>query len=74
MRFRHSKYAANMGSEESAAQGEFAVRHAIRQLGLPADAFPVDVHLRYQVRLTPLPGEPPADPMLPMQPHPIASY
>ena len=29
-RYRHSKYAAVMGTEESAAQREFAVRHAIR--------------------------------------------
>ena len=73
-RFRHAKYAANMGGEESAAQREFAARHVIRQLGLPAEAFPVDVQLRYQVRLTPPPGEPPADPMTPTQPHPIESY
>jgi hypothetical protein len=74
LRFRHSKYAANMAGDESGAQREFAVRHAIRQLGLTADAFPVDVHLRYQVRVTPPPGEPPADPMLPTQPLHLASY
>ena len=29
---------------------EFAARHVVRQLDLPAEAFPVDVHLLYQVR------------------------
>lgn len=67
-RFRHSKYAANLGFQELSIDRTIAARHAVRKLGIPADAFPVDINLMYQLKVTPLPGGPPADPMTPPQP------
>lgn len=64
-RVRHSKYASNAAGENNKAIREYAVRHALRQLKLPADAFPVTVHLYYQVTETPPLGGPPRDPMKP---------
>ena len=61
-RVRHSKFASNCGVADNVAIREFAVRHAIRQLAIPAEAFPVEAELLYQVRETPPPGEPPARP------------
>jgi hypothetical protein len=73
-RVRHSKFAANMAVEECATNREFAARHVVRRLGLPASAFPVVAQLLYQVRLSPPPGGPPPDPMTPTRPHIIATY
>lgn len=72
-RFRHSKYAANLAVDAFEEAREFAARHVIRQLNMPADAFPVDVQLVYQVRPTQRPGEP-VDLMTPTQRAPIATY
>jgi len=52
-RFRYSKYTANMISEEFVTPRKFAMRHAVRQMKLPADAFPVNIHLYYVVRPAP---------------------
>ncbi len=66
LHYRHSKYAANYAlKEEFAAHREFGARHVIRQLGLTADAFPVDVQFIYQLRPCPPPGGPLPDPMSP---------
>lgn len=73
-RVRHSKFAANCGVAHNVAMREFAVRHAIRQLKIPADAFPVDAELIYQIRETPPPGEPARDPMKPPVPQTIQAY
>lgn len=73
-RFRHSKFAANLSVPELQLQREYTARHVVRRLGMPDEAFPVDVHLLYQVRLTPPPGGPPADPMTPAQPYVIGTY
>ncbi len=73
-RVRHSKYAANCGMAQSGAMREFAVRHAIRQLAIPADAFPVEAEILYQIRETPAPGEPPRDPMKPPVPQTLQTY
>ena len=73
-RVRHSKYASNCGVETNVAIREFAVRHAIRQLAIPAESFPVEAELLYQVRETPPPGSPPADPMKPPVPLTLQTY
>ena len=52
-RVRHSKYASNCGLERNVAVREYAVHHAIRQLGIPSDAFPVTAELYYMVTQTP---------------------
>ena len=67
-RVRHSKFASNCGVASNVVIREFAVRHAIRQLAIPADAYPVEAELLYQVRETAPPGQPPADPMKPPVP------
>jgi hypothetical protein len=64
-RFRHSKYAANLNDSFATVERELAARYVVRQLGIPESAFPVDVNLIYQLRVTPPPGGPPADPMAP---------
>jgi hypothetical protein len=73
-RVRHSKFASNCGMAPNVVVREFAVRHAIRQLAIPADAFPVEAELLYQVRETPPPGSPPADPMKPPVPQTLQTY
>ena len=72
-RFRHSKYAANLSADDYVFPREFAARHVVRQLHLPADAYPVEVQLVYQVRPTPPPGHP-VDLMTPTQRSPFATY
>jgi hypothetical protein len=68
-RFRHSKYAASLSSDDLAVPRQFAAHHVLRRLKLPADVYPVSVHLFYKVRLTPPPGNPSAvDPMSPTKP------
>jgi hypothetical protein len=57
--FRHAKFAANLGLPDSNAHREFAARHVLRSLDLPAEAFPVKVQLYYKVWPTPEPGTPP---------------
>ena len=42
---------------------EFSAHHAVRQLGLSADVFPVAVNLYYQARPAPPPGTSSYDPM-----------
>lgn len=63
--FRYSKYTANLSIPEFDLGRKFASRHVVRQLALPAESYPVEVHLLYRVRRTPPPGGPPADPMTP---------
>jgi hypothetical protein len=72
-RFRHSKYAANLAVESFDEPRKFAARHAIRQLNLPTDAFPVEVQLVYQIRPTQPPGQP-ADLMTPTRRSPFATF
>jgi hypothetical protein len=62
-RYRQPKFTANMSDQEFRAQREFAARHAIRQLGLTADVFPVMVNLYYQLKPAPPPGTSAYDPM-----------
>ncbi|WP_435009634.1 hypothetical protein P12x_000891 [Tundrisphaera lichenicola] len=73
-RVRHSKFTSNCGVASNVLARELAVRHAIRQLAIPADAFPVEAELFYQVIETPAPGEPPRDPMKPPVPQTLQTY
>jgi hypothetical protein len=73
-RFRYSKYAANLVSEEFAVPRQFAAHHVLRCLKLPASVYPVSVHLMYQLRPTPPPGTTAgADPMKPTKPYVIGT-
>ncbi len=73
LKVRHSKYAANMHGDALPMAREFAARHAVRTLGLPEHAFPVDVNMLYQVTPTPPPGTP-LDPMTPTVPMVLGTY
>ncbi len=73
-RVRHSKFTSNCGTVTNVAHRQFAVRHAIRQLKIPADAFPVEAELLYQVQETPPLGAPPRDPMKPPVPQSLQMY
>ena len=73
-RVRHSKFSSNCGVATNVAHREFAVRHAIRQLKIPASAFPVEAELIYQVQETSPPGDPPRDPMKPPVPQTLQTY
>ncbi|MFO0909536.1 MAG: hypothetical protein U0794_14475 [Isosphaeraceae bacterium] len=72
-RFRHSKFGANLNIAENELSRQMAARHILRQLAIPADAYPVDVRLIYQIRTAPAPGGPPPDPMVPPYPYPFAA-
>ncbi len=73
-RVRHSKYASNCGLERHTAIREYAVRHAIRQLGIPGDAFPVTAELSYQVIETPPIDAPARDPLKPPTQQVLQTY
>jgi len=73
LRVRHSKFASYFASEEFANHRQVAARHVVRQLAIPAEGFPVDVEIQYQVRETPPPGTVP-DPMAPTRTHPLKAY
>jgi hypothetical protein len=68
-KFRHSKYTANVSIKEDDFNRvrRFAARHVVRSLQVPADAFPVDVHLFYQIKETPVPGTPPDEGIKPIR-------
>jgi hypothetical protein len=51
--FRHAKFAANMANDDCKPMREYAARNAVRALDPPADRFPLDVQLIYQIRPTP---------------------
>jgi len=62
-RYRQPKFTVNMNDQEFARQREFAARHAVRQLDLGEESFPVTVSLYYQVKVSPPPGTWVPDPM-----------
>jgi len=64
-RYRNPKFTCNMGSAEFARQREFTARHAVRQLGLGPEVFPVQVNLHLVLKDAPPPGSGVADPMAP---------
>ncbi len=74
-RYRHPKFTDNMiAGGEYATHREFTARHAVRQLGLGEDAFPVTVSLYARITDTPPAGTPVADPMIPPRVHMIDRY
>jgi hypothetical protein len=62
-RYRNPKFTNNMAIEEYAKHREFTARHAVRQLGLDAQSFPVSVSLYFEIKDSPPPGTGVADPM-----------
>jgi len=70
---RHSKFTTYFANDEFIAHREFGARHAIRQLNIPAESFPVEVELQFVVRDTPPAGTVP-DPMAPTRTVPIQAY
>ena len=72
-RFRHMKYTANIVSEDVEAMRINAARHALRQLDVPASAYPVDVHLFYRSRPIAEPGQR-DDPMTPFRAHTLSTF
>ncbi len=73
-RVRHSKFTSNCGDPDRKAYREFVVRHAIRQLKIPPDSFPINAELFYLVVETPPLGAPPRDPMKPPTPQLLEMY
>jgi hypothetical protein len=65
VRYRQPKFTGNMSNSEYAKHREFTARHAVRQLGLLAESFPVAVTLYNEAKVTPPPGIAGADPMAP---------
>jgi len=63
--YRDPKFAANMPVDEYAKLRVFTARHAVRQLGLTKEAFPLTASLYYEIRATPPPGTSTIDPMAP---------
>jgi hypothetical protein len=63
-RFRHSKFAVNISDPdpEVSPLRLHAARHVARQLALPAEAFPADVHLLIRAQAMPPPGTVPSGP------------
>jgi hypothetical protein len=72
-RVRHSKFAANVGTEGYPEFREIAARHVVRALELPPEVFPVDVEVQYLVKMSPPPGTVP-DPMVVPIVHPIKAF
>jgi hypothetical protein len=64
-RYRNPKFTANMSVPEYAKQRVFSARHAVRQLGLGPEAFPLWVSLYHERRETPPPGTAAVDPFPP---------
>src|SRR4051794_10668590 len=64
-RYRQPKFTANMVCPEYAKHREFSARHAVRQLGLGPEAFPVWVSLYYELKDPPPTGTGVFDPMAP---------
>jgi len=73
-RVRHSKYATNCALERNVAIREYAVRHAIRRLGIPGDAFPVTAELYCLVTETPPIDAPARDPLKPPVQQTLQTY
>jgi hypothetical protein len=64
-RYRQPKFSANLLAPEFAKHRELAARHAVRQLGLGPEVFPVWVSVYFQLKDPPPPGIAIADPMAP---------
>jgi hypothetical protein len=73
-RYRNPKFTANMANEEYSKHREFTARHAVRQLGLGPEAFPVWVSLYYEIKDAPPPGTGVADPLAPTRIHVVDRF
>ncbi len=73
-RFRYSKFTCNLKESAMPEHRELAVRHAIRQMNLTENEFPLHVELNYLLWQAPPPGSPPVDPMTPPTQQLIAAY
>ena len=62
-RYRNCKFTANMLTDEYKTHRTFTARHAVRQLGLSEEAFPMWVSLYVEIKDTPPPGTGASDPM-----------
>jgi hypothetical protein len=72
-RWRHGKFIAYIGSDEFLENRIVAARHALRKLDIPAENYPVELELSYQVKETPPPGQAP-DPVSPLKSHKIQTF
>ena len=70
---RHGKFIAYMSGEEFAENRQVAANHALRQLKVPPENYPVELELQYQVKETPPPGQVP-DPLRPSKTHPLQTF
>ena len=61
--YREPKFVANMTVDEHVKSRIFVTRYAVRQLGLPAEAYPLTANLFYRIETTPPPGTAEFDPM-----------
>src|SRR5262249_13006748 len=62
-RYRNCKFTANMLTDEYKTHRTFTARHAVRQLGLSEEAFPMCVSLYVEIKDMPPPGTGASDPM-----------
>jgi len=72
-RFRYPKFATNLIPADEKVMRQCTARYAVRQLSIPAEAYPILVDLMFQVRRTSDPGTLP-DPMNGPKPCVVASY
>ncbi|MDX2036829.1 MAG: hypothetical protein SFX72_09265 [Isosphaeraceae bacterium] len=72
-RVRHGKFIAYMSDSEFAENRRIAANHALRTLAIPAENYPVELELLYQVKETPPPGTVP-DPLRPLVPHSLQTF
>ncbi|MFI5461700.1 MAG: hypothetical protein ACHRXM_40465 [Isosphaerales bacterium] len=73
-RYRDPKFSNNMANDEYLKSRQFAARHAVRQLGLGPEAFPVCVSMYYKVKDSPPPGTAFSDPMAPTRVQMLERY
>ena len=62
-RYRNRKFTANMLLDEYKMHRTFTARHAVRQLGLGEESFPMWVSLYVDIKDSPPPGTGVSDPM-----------
>lgn len=65
LRYRNCKFTSNMLVDEYRQHRPMTARHAVRQLGLGENAFPVVVSLYLEIKDPPPPGSGEVDPMAP---------
>lgn len=73
-RYRHCKFTGNMLNEEYKTHRTFTARHAVRQLGLGEDAFPLWVSLYVEAKVPPPAGTGESDPLATPQIHVVDRF